>query len=79
MRFRSRIATLLSLALLPLALRAPALCAQEAPSPGGPPPASDAPPVQQNDTDAPTINVQVNLVDLFFTVKDKNNYWEMRS
>src|SRR5258708_2101043 len=67
-------ASLLSLALLPLAMRTPALCAQEAPSPGGPPPASDAPAVHQNDTDAPTINVQVNLVNLYFSARDKGGF-----
>src|SRR5258707_6052019 len=67
-------ASLLSLALLPLAMRTPALCAQEAPSPGGPPPASDAPAVHQNDTDAPTINVQVNLVTLYFSARDKRGF-----
>ena len=49
-------------------------CAQEAPSPGGPPPASDAPPVPQNDTDAPTLNVNVNLVNLYFSVRDKDGF-----
>ena len=67
-------ASLLTLALLPLALRAPLLYAQEAPSPGGPPPASDAPPVPQNDTDAPTLNVNVNLVNLYFSARDKGGF-----
>ena len=67
-------ASLLTLALLPLALRAPLLCAQEAPSPGGPPPASNAPPVPQNDTDAPTLNVNVNLVNLYFSARDKDGF-----
>jgi VWFA-related protein len=68
-------ATLLSLALLPLALRAPVLYAQEAPSPSGPPPASDAaPPTPQNDTDAPTININVNLVNLYFSARDKDGF-----
>ena len=74
MRSRTLTATLLSLALLPLALRAPALCAQEAPSPSGPPPASDAPTVPQNDTDAPTININVNLVNLYFSARDKDGF-----
>ena len=73
-------ASLLTLALLPLALLgpallAPALCAQEAPSPSGPPPASDAPPpTPQNDTDAPTININVNLVNLYFSARDKDGF-----
>jgi VWFA-related protein len=74
MRSPTLTATLLSLALLPLALRAPALGAQEAPSPGGPPPASNAAPVPQNDTDAPTINVNVNLVNLYFSARDKDGF-----
>ena len=66
MRSRLLASTLFSLALLPLVLPAPLLYAQEAPSPSGPPPASDAPPVPQNDTDAPTLNVNVNLVEPLF-------------
>jgi VWFA-related protein len=63
------------LALLGPALLAPALCAQEAPSPSGPPPASDAPPpTPQNDTDAPTININVNLVNLYFSARDKDGF-----
>ena len=67
-------ASLFSLALLPLILAAPAVRAQEAPSPGGPPPASNAPPVPQNDTDAPTLNVNVNLVNLYFSARDKQGF-----
>ena len=79
MRSRTLTATLLSLALLPLAVLAPAvlapaLLAQEAPSPSGPPPESTAPPVPQNDTDAPTINVNVNLVNLYFSARDKDGF-----
>ena len=67
-------ATLFSLALLPLALTSPSLRAQEAPSPGGPPPASNAPAVPQNDTDAPTLSVNVNLVNLYFSARDKQGF-----
>jgi VWFA-related protein len=74
MRSPTLTATLLSLALLPFALLAPALRAQEAPSPSGPPPASDAAPVPQNDTDAPTLNVNVNLVNLYFSARDKDGF-----
>jgi VWFA-related protein len=79
MRSPTLTATLLSLALLPLALLAPALwapalLAQEAPSPSGPPPASDAAPVPQNDTDAPTLNVNVNLVNLYFSARDRDGF-----
>ncbi len=64
----------MSLALLPPALLAPACLGQEAPSPGGPPPASGAPSVPQNDTDAPTLNVNVNLVNLYFSARDKDGF-----
>ena len=74
MRSRILAASLISLALVPLALFAPALRAQEAPSPSGPPPASDAPAPMQNDTDAPTINVEVNLVDIYFSARDKDGF-----
>lgn len=51
------------------------LHAQEAPSPGGPPPASSAPnerPVDIGDTQ--TLKVNVNLVNVYFSVRDKNGY-----
>jgi VWFA-related protein len=53
---------------------APALHAQEAPSPGGPPPASDAPAQPINQDDVETLKVNVNLVNLYFSVRDKNGY-----
>jgi VWFA-related protein len=65
--------TLLLAAALCLAL-APALHAQEAPSPGGPPPASDAAPQPVNQDDVETLKVNVNLVNLYFSVRDKNGY-----
>ena len=71
MRSHLLLATLLSLSLLPPAL---ALLAQEAPSPSGPPPASNAPPVPQNDVDAPTLNVNVNLVNIYFSARDKEGF-----
>ncbi len=53
---------------------APLVRAQEAPSPGGPPPASDAPaqPVETDNTQ--TLKVNVNLVNVLFSVRDKNGY-----
>ncbi len=49
------------------------LIAQEAPTPGGPPPASDAAaPVDTGDTQ--TLKVNVNLVNVLFSVRDKNGY-----
>jgi VWFA-related protein len=74
MRSRLLTATLLSLALAPFALRTPALRAQEAPSPSGPPPASDAPAAPINDSDAPTISVQVNLVNMYLSARDKDGF-----
>jgi VWFA-related protein len=55
-------------------IAAPALHAQEAPSPGGPPPASDAPaqPIHQDDIE--TLKVNVNLVNVYFSVRDKNGF-----
>lgn len=51
------------------------LCAQEAPSPGGPPPSSSAPGEQPVDIgDTQTLKVNVNLVNIYFSVRDKNGY-----
>jgi VWFA-related protein len=74
MRSRLLTATLLSLVLLPPALLVPVLCAQEAPSPSGPPPASDAPGPAVEDTATTTLNVQVNLVNLYFSARDKDGF-----
>ncbi|WP_263367607.1 VWA domain-containing protein [Edaphobacter bradus] len=67
----------LALATLCLAI-APALAslhAQEAPSPGGPPPASDAPPPKPVEgLETETLKVTVNLVNVYFSVRDKNGY-----
>src|SRR5580698_2507549 len=51
-----------------------ALHAQEAPSPGGPPPASKAEPQPVDIGDVQTLKVQVNLVNVYFSVRDKNGY-----
>ena len=53
---------------------APALHAQEAPSPGGPPPASKAEPQPVDIGDTQTLKVQVNLVNVYFSVRDKNGF-----
>ena len=53
---------------------ASALHAQEAPSPDGPPPASDAPAQPIHQDDVQTLKVNVNLVNVFFSVRDKNGY-----
>jgi VWFA-related protein len=65
---------LLSLAAVLCLGLAPALHAQEAPSPSGPPPASDAPaqPIHLDDTQ--TLKVNVNLVNVYFSVRDKNGF-----
>ena len=62
-------ALLLFLPLLPALL-----VAQEAPSPDAPPPASDAPPPPVEEANVTTLNVNVNLVDLYFSVRDKDGF-----
>jgi VWFA-related protein len=53
---------------------ASALHAQEAPSPGGPPPASKAEPQPVDIGDVQTLKVNVNLVNVYFSVRDKAGY-----
>jgi VWFA-related protein len=53
---------------------APALHAQEAPSPGGPPPPSKATPQPVDIGDVQTLKVNVNLVNVYFSVRDKEGY-----
>ncbi len=48
--------------------------AQEAPTPGGPPPPSTAAPEQQDSADTQTFKVTANLVNLYFSVRDKNGF-----
>jgi VWFA-related protein len=50
------------------------LHAQEAPSPGGPPPASEAAPQPIAGLDTETLKVNVNLVNVYFSVRDKSGY-----
>lgn len=50
------------------------LPAQEAPTPGGPPPASDAAPETEQSADTQTFKVTANLVNLYFSVRDKNGF-----
>ena len=52
----------------------PVLRAQEAPSPGGPPPASEAAPQPIAGLDTETLKVNVNLVNVYFSVRDKEGY-----
>jgi len=63
------LAALLSFSLLP-----PSLFAQEAPSPGAPPPATDAPAQPVEDSNVTTLNVNVNLVNLYFSARDKDGF-----
>ncbi len=65
---RLAILTVLALGL------APVLHAQEAPSPGGPPPASKAEPQPVDIGDVQTLKVNVNLVNVYFSVRDKEGY-----
>ncbi len=69
-------ALLRAVAPLALALLLPScrLAAQEAPSPGGPPPASDAAPEAIEGLDTQTLKVTVNLVNLYFSVRDKSGF-----
>jgi VWFA-related protein len=52
----------------------PVLHAQEAPSPGGPPPPSDAAAQPLNQDNVETLKVNVNLVNVYFSVRDKNGF-----
>jgi VWFA-related protein len=52
----------------------PSLHAQEAPSPGGPPPPSDAAAQPVDIGDVQTLKVNVNLVNVYFSVRDKSGY-----
>jgi VWFA-related protein len=67
MRMRLAIASL----ILGLPLAAAPAWSQLPPSPDAPP-VSHAPEAPPEDTSVATFHVNVNLVDLFFTVKDKN-------
>ncbi len=66
------------LSVLTLALLFPAAAvvrAQEAPSPSGPPPPSSAPAEQAPELhDTQTLKVNVNLVNIYFSVRDKSGF-----
>src|SRR5271163_1805649 len=47
---------------------------QEAPSPGGPPPESDAPPVPVDIGGVSTLNVKTSLVNVYFSARDKSGF-----
>lgn len=59
--------------LFPSVLSLP-VAAQEAPTPGGPPPASDAAAQPVDSGDTQTLKVNVNLVNVLFSVRDKSGY-----
>lgn len=52
----------------------PAVRAQEAPSPGGPPPASKAAAQPVDIGNVQILKVNVNLVNVYFSVRDKNGF-----
>src|ERR1039458_2634649 len=66
--------SLLTAALFSFALLTATVRAQEAPSPGAPPPPSDAPSLPSSDVDAPTLKENVNLVNLYFSARDKDGF-----
>jgi VWFA-related protein len=73
MRFVSlRCLAALSFALV--FLPAARLCAQDAPSPDAPPPPSNAPAAPEPLDNAGTLKVNVNLVNVYFSVRDKNGF-----
>jgi VWFA-related protein len=67
MQLRSTIAAL----LMGLPVICPAAWGQLAPSPDAPPPPSKAPAQPESDESVATFKLAVNLVDVFFTVKNK--------
>jgi VWFA-related protein len=71
LRLNLAISTLLLTALLTNGLAARA---QEAPSPDGPPPASKAPAAEQPLESGQTLKLSVNLVNVYFSVRDKNGF-----
>jgi VWFA-related protein len=50
------------------------ICAQEAPSPTGPPPASDAPAPQEENNPVQTLKIGTNLVNVYFSARDKSGF-----
>src|SRR5947209_12731993 len=66
-------ASLLLLGLLAPGM-SPSLRAQEAPSPSGPLPASNAPPPPEQDESMTALHENVNLVDLYLTARDKQGF-----
>lgn len=72
---RLRTLPAISLALLLPLFAATKARAQDAPEPGGPPPASTAPAEQAPEMhDTQTLKVNVNLVNIYFSVRDKSGF-----
>jgi VWFA-related protein len=65
-----------SAAVLAFGLLSSTAWSQEAPSPGGPPPPSAAAPLQDDSqlSSAGTLKVRVNLVNTYFSVRDKQGF-----
>jgi len=55
-------------------LALPCLRAQEAPSPTGPPPKSDAPAQEETGDPLQTLKIGTNLVNLYFSARDKSGF-----
>ncbi|MGI4828831.1 MAG: hypothetical protein ACRYFU_11675, partial [Janthinobacterium lividum] len=51
-----------------------ALRAQEAPTPSGPPPSSNAPAQQETDDTLGTLKLNTNLVNVYFSARDKTGF-----
>jgi len=67
-------ATLLTASLLLPFAASPRLSAQEAPSPTGPPPKSDAPAQEVENNPLQTLKIGTNLVNAYFSAHDKNGF-----
>jgi VWFA-related protein len=65
---------LAALLAVPLLFPAARLCAQDAPSVDAPPPASNAPKAPEPIESGETLKVNVNLVNVYFSVRDKNGF-----
>jgi VWFA-related protein len=63
-----------ALGLAVFSLGSASVYGQEAPSPGGPPPESDAPPVPVDTGSISTLNVKTSLVNVYFSARDKNGF-----
>ena len=72
---RSSLVRRFLLSVCALLCAAPFVHAQEAPSVDAPPPMSNAPAIQPDkDIPATTLKVNVNLVNVYFSVRDKNGF-----